>query len=82
MEMKIFYNRVAGLCGRSYVVLGVWPVLFVIGMLVQCLITGKERQKEDYTFMYRPKNARRPVYDDESHLIRHTAPDRYSMGGN
>jgi len=79
MEMKIFYNRVAELCWWSYVVIGVWPLFFVIGILVQCLITGKERQKEPYTFNYRRKQQRRPVHDDESHLIRHNPSERYSF---
>lgn len=79
MEMKIFYNRVADLCWWSYVVIGVWPLFFIIGILVQCLITGKERQKEPYTFNYRRKQPRRTVRDDESHLIRHNPSERYSF---
>jgi len=78
MEMKIFYNRVAELCWWSYVVIGIWPLCFIVGMLVQCLFTGKERQKEEYQFRYRRKHTRQPIQDDESHLIRHN-PDRYSL---
>lgn len=78
IEMKIFYNRVSELCWWSYVILGIWPLCFLIGILVQCLITGREKQKEEYAFRYQLRSTRRPVRDDESHLIRHN-PDRFSL---
>ncbi|XP_066910860.1 transmembrane protein 198-like [Clytia hemisphaerica] len=52
MEMKIFYNRVAELCWWSYLVLALFALFLVIGLLVQCLWSGKEKQKEPYTFVY------------------------------
>ena len=81
MEMKIFYGRVAELCWWSYVVIGIWPLCFIVGMLVQCFVTGKERQKEDHRFRFvrtRKTQRQRQLQDDESHLIRHN-PDRYSL---
>lgn len=71
MEMKIFYNRVADLCWWSYLAFALWPLFFVIGLLVQCLVTGKEKQKEEYTFIYRNHSrSRRRIQEDQNHLIR------------
>lgn len=68
MEMKIFYNKVANLCWYSYVVFGLWPLFLIIGLLIQCLLTGKERQKETYTFVNNRSSSR--TQDDQNHLIR------------
>ena len=55
MEAKIFYSKLAPLCWYSTVVLGIWPALFIAGMLVQLLWTGKEKHKTNYVFIYRRK---------------------------
>ena len=75
IEMKLFYNRVPALCWWSYLVISIWPVCFLIGLLVQCLCTGKERQKENYEFVFKRKST---TYsrDDQNHLIRYGS-DRY-----
>ena len=52
MEMKIFYDRVAELCWWSYLMFALFGLFLVIGLLVQCLWSGKEKQKEPYTFVY------------------------------
>ena len=59
LESKIFYSKVAALCWYSLVVLGLWPALFIIGMLVQLLWSGKEKHKTNYVFIYRRKKRNR-----------------------
>lgn len=72
LEMKIFYNKHADLCWWTYLVFGLWPLFFIIGLLIQCLLTGKEKQKETYTFIYRRhKRSSSRVHDDNNYLIRH-----------
>eukprot|EP00794_Sanderia_malayensis_P018893 gene18893-20795_t len=58
-EQKLFYSKIAPLCWYSYVVFGAWPALFVIGMLVQLLWTGKEKHKTNYVFIYRRRKRHR-----------------------
>lgn len=72
LEMKIFYNKHADLCWWTYLVFGLWPLFFIIGLLIQFLLTGKEKQKETYTFIYRRhKRSSSRVHDDNNYLIRH-----------
>jgi len=59
MEAKIFYSKIAPLCWYSFVVLAIWPALFIAGMLVQLLWTGKEKHKTNYVFIYRRKKRNR-----------------------
>ena len=59
VEAKIFYSKIAPLCWYSIVVLGIWPALFIIGMLIQLLWTGKEKHKTNYVFIYRRKKRNR-----------------------
>eukprot|EP00112_Aurelia_sp_Birch-Aquarium-sp1_P025168 Seg824.2 transcript_id=Seg824.2/GoldUCD/mRNA.D3Y31 product="Transmembrane protein 198" protein_id=Seg824.2/GoldUCD/D3Y31 len=63
-EQKIFYSRVAPLCWYSFVILGIWPTLFIISMLVQFLWTGKEKHKTNYVFIYRRRKSR----NQEEHI--------------
>ncbi|XP_065674700.1 transmembrane protein 198 [Hydra vulgaris] len=70
IEMKLFYNRVPKLCWWSYLVLSLWPLCFIIGILVQCLYTGKERQKESYIFVFKRKTTIH-AREDQNHLIRY-----------
>ena len=69
IELKVFYNRIADLCWWSYLIIGLWPAFFIAGLLVQCLVTGKERQKQNYTFIYKRKKRRQDRDRDE--LIQH-----------
>ncbi len=59
IEQKIFYSKIAPLCWYSYIIFGVWPALFIAGMLIQFLWTGKEKHKTNYVFIYR-KRKRNP----------------------
>ncbi|XP_065064448.1 transmembrane protein 198-like isoform X2 [Rhopilema esculentum] len=54
-EQKIFYSKVAPLCWYSFVIMGIWPALFLVSMIVQFFWTGKEKHKTNYVFIYRPR---------------------------
>ena len=78
MEMKIFYDRVAKLCWWSYLMFALFGLFLVIGLLVQCLWSGKEKQKEPYTFVYltrrrqarnREQRSSNPYGDEHYYLI-------------
>ena len=52
-EQRIFYSRVPSMCWYSYVILGLWPGMAIIGALIQLFWTGKEKHKTNYVFIYR-----------------------------
>lgn len=79
IEFKVFYHRTAELCWWTYLIFAMFCLFLVIGLIVQCFYTGKEVQKEPYTFVYltkrtlqRKKTERHTStsqHDEENYLI-------------